>query len=46
MINIEEEIRSQRFEHSDVLIAEKQTYERIHSTTKAVLAEVGMETKN
>jgi trimethylamine--corrinoid protein Co-methyltransferase len=46
MVNIEEEIRSQRSEHSDILIAEKQTYERIHSTTKAVLAEVGVATKN
>jgi len=28
------------------LLAEKQTYERIHATTKHVLAEFGIETRN
>jgi trimethylamine--corrinoid protein Co-methyltransferase len=46
MINIENEIKAARPEHRDALIAEKQTYERIHATTKQVLAEVGIETKN
>jgi trimethylamine--corrinoid protein Co-methyltransferase len=33
-------------EYKNALQAEKETYARIHETTKAVLAEVGIETKN
>src|SRR5210317_443739 len=32
--------------HQDALLKEKESYERIHDTTKSVLAEVGIETKN
>ena len=39
-------MEGERSESRDALIAEKQTYERIHSTTKTILAEVGVETKN
>jgi len=46
MIDIDSEILKSGAEHRDVLLAEKQTYERIHATTKTVLAEVGIETKN
>ena len=46
MIDIDGEIQSAPSEHRAALIAEKQAYERIHSTTKAVLAEVGIETRN
>lgn len=46
MIDFDGEIIKARAEYRDVLIAEKQTYERIHATTKTVLAEVGIETKN
>ena len=46
MIDINREILAAPSEHRDALIAEKQTYERIHATTKTVLAEVGIETKN
>ena len=46
MMDFDGEIKKARAEYRDVLIAEKQTYERIHTTTKAVLAEVGIETKN
>ena len=46
MIDINREILAAPSEYRDALIAEKQTYERIHSTTKTVLAEVGIETKN
>jgi trimethylamine--corrinoid protein Co-methyltransferase len=46
MIDIDSEIQSSRPEYRDALIAEKQTYERIHLTTKHVLSEVGVETKN
>jgi trimethylamine--corrinoid protein Co-methyltransferase len=46
MIDIDGEILKSGAEHRDALLAEKHTYERIHATTKAVLAEVGIETKN
>jgi len=46
MLNIDREILASQSEHREVLLAEKQTYERIHTTTKTVLAEVGIETKN
>ena len=46
MIDFDAEIKKARAEHRDALIAEKQTYERIHTTTKTVLAEVGIETQN
>jgi len=46
MIDFDGEIIKARADYRDVLIAEKQTYERIHATTKTVLAEVGIETKN
>ncbi|MEE4265477.1 MAG: trimethylamine methyltransferase family protein [Desulfobacteraceae bacterium] len=46
MIDIDGKIRAAQSGHREALIAEKQTYERIHTTTKAVLAEVGIETKN
>ena len=46
MLDIDREIQASQSEHREVLIAEKQSYERIHATTKAVLAEVGIETKN
>jgi len=39
-------MEGERSESRDAWIAEKQTYERIHSTTKTILAEVGVETKN
>jgi len=32
--------------YQDALLKEKESYERIHDTTKSVLAEVGIETKN
>ncbi len=46
MMDFEGEIKNARADYRDVLIAEKQIYERIHTTTKTVLAEVGIETKN
>ena len=46
MIDIDSAIQSAPSEHRAALMAEKEAYERIHSTTKAVLAEVGIETKN
>jgi len=46
MIDIDSEISNSGAEHRNALLAEKQTYERIHATTKTVLAEVGIETKN
>jgi trimethylamine--corrinoid protein Co-methyltransferase len=46
MLDINREILAAPSEYRDALLAEKQTYERIHSTTKTVLAEVGIETKN
>ena len=44
MIDIEAEIEQSSPRHREALIAEKQSYERIHSTARAVLAEVGIET--
>ena len=46
MMDFEGEIIKARADYRDALITEKQTYERIHTTTKTVLAEVGIETKN
>ena len=46
MVDIDQAVLNARSEHQDALLSEKQTYERIHSTTKTVLAEVGIETKN
>jgi len=46
MIDIDREITASRREYREALTAEKQTYEQIHATTKTVLSEVGMETKN
>jgi trimethylamine:corrinoid methyltransferase-like protein len=46
ILDIDREIQASQSEHREVLITEKQSYERIHTTTKAVLAEVGIETKN
>ena len=46
MFDINREILAAPSEYRDALIAEKRTYERIHSTTKTVLAEVGIETKS
>jgi len=44
--NINEQIALAPAEYQEDLKIEKQTYERIVETTKAVLAEVGVETKN
>ncbi len=46
MIDIDAAIERAPAEYHEALNVEKQTYERIHDTTKAVLAEVGIETKN
>ena len=46
MIDIDATIDKAPPEYKDVLKAEKETYTRIHETTKAVLAEVGIETRN
>jgi trimethylamine---corrinoid protein Co-methyltransferase len=46
MIDIDATIDTAPPEYKDVLKAEKETYTRIHETTKAVLAEVGLETRN
>jgi trimethylamine--corrinoid protein Co-methyltransferase len=46
MIDINRAILAAPSEYRDALLAEKQTYERIHATTQTVLAEVGIETKN
>jgi trimethylamine--corrinoid protein Co-methyltransferase len=46
MLDIDGEILAAQSDQREALTAEKQTYERIHTTTKAVLAEVGIETKN
>ena len=46
MIDIEREITDARPEYRAALTAEKQSYERIHATAKAVLSEVGVETEN
>ena len=46
MINIDAAIQNAPQGDRQALLAEKQSYERIHETTKAVLAEVGIETHN
>jgi len=46
MIDIDAKIDEALPEYKNALQAEKKTYARIHETTKAVLAEVGIETKN
>jgi trimethylamine--corrinoid protein Co-methyltransferase len=46
MIDIDAAIEKAPKEYQEALLMEKQSYERIHDTTKAVLAEVGIETKN
>ncbi len=46
MIDIETSIDKAPTEYKNVLKAEKETYTRIHEITKAVLAEVGIETRN
>ncbi len=46
MLDVDGEILKSGPEYRDALLAEKQLYERIHTTTKSVLAEVGIETKN
>ena len=46
MIDIDAAIEKAPKEYQEALLIEKQSYERIHDTTKAVLAEVGIETKN
>ncbi|MBW2657092.1 MAG: trimethylamine methyltransferase family protein [Deltaproteobacteria bacterium] len=46
MIDIDAKIDEALPEYKNALQAEKETYVRIHETTKAVLAEVGIETKN
>ena len=46
MIDIDASIDKAPPKHKDALKVEKETYTRIHETTKAVLAEVGIETKN
>lgn len=44
--NIDERIAEAPVEYQEALKQEKQTYERIQETTKQVLSEVGIETKN
>ncbi len=46
MLDIDAEIAKTPAEYQGALTDEKQSYERIHETTKAVLAEVGVETRN
>ena len=46
MIDIDAKIDEALPEYKNALKAEKEAYARIHETTKAVLAEVGIETKN
>jgi trimethylamine--corrinoid protein Co-methyltransferase len=46
MIDIDAKIDEALPDYKNALQAEKETYARIHETTKAVLAEVGIETKN
>ena len=46
MINFEDAIAKAPVEYRDALTSEKRVYEKIHETTKAVLADVGIETKN
>jgi trimethylamine--corrinoid protein Co-methyltransferase len=46
MMNIDDAIKQAPQTYREPLKSEKQAYERIHDTTKAVLAEVGIETRN
>ena len=46
MIDIDDAIGKSPAEYRDALLEEKDLYGRIHETTKAVLAEVGIETRN
>lgn len=46
MIDIDAAIDRSPVEYRDALTTEKRTYERIHETAKAVLSEVGIETRN
>ncbi|MCJ7829765.1 MAG: hypothetical protein MUP74_00110, partial [Desulfobacterales bacterium] len=46
MIDIDAVIEKASVEYRETLRAEKKAYERIHETTKAVLAEVGIATRN
>jgi trimethylamine--corrinoid protein Co-methyltransferase len=46
MIDIDAAIDRSPVEYRDALKTEKRTYERIHETAKAVLSEVGIETRN
>jgi trimethylamine--corrinoid protein Co-methyltransferase len=46
MIDIEAAAEKGPKEYKEALLKEKRSYERIHETTKAVLAEVGVETRN
>jgi trimethylamine--corrinoid protein Co-methyltransferase len=46
MIHIDEAIAKAPEAYREALRAEKKAYERIHETAKAVLAEVGIETRN
>ncbi|MDM8540210.1 trimethylamine methyltransferase family protein [Desulfococcaceae bacterium HSG9] len=45
-MDIDKIIKQVPIEFRDALTAEKESYKRIHETTKAVLAEVGIETRN
>lgn len=45
-MDIDDAIKNAPIEHRDALTAEKETYLRIHAIAKAVLAEVGIETRN
>jgi len=44
--NIDRTIEQAPDEFRDALESEREAYKRIHETTKAVLAEVGIETRN
>ena len=46
MIDIDTAIKKAPKAYQEALLIEKRSYERIHDTTKAVLSEVGIETKN
>jgi trimethylamine--corrinoid protein Co-methyltransferase len=46
MIDIDAAIDRSPVEYRETLTTEKRTYERIHETAKAVLSEVGIETRN
>ncbi len=46
MMDIDATLKRAQNKFQQALLVEKQSYERIHETTKAVLAEVGVETRN